>query len=198
MHSYDLAGRTQTLAKLALVAYGIAGGTHHLAWGPELDIERWVIVPSFGLTFAILRGLVDRWGWRLPFVRQALGISVRDLHGSWQGHLWSSYGPSPDDPSGRYAVKVTIQQTWTQIFIHLQTDRSASDSISAAWRGSGTADGELVYTYENLPFADSPTTMERHGGTTILRVRDGKLIGEYYSGRGRQQHGQFELQKDLG
>lgn len=191
MHSYDLEGRASSLVRLAFVSYLATRGIQELASSLDPDIWRWFVVPTFGILFAACRTLVDRWAWRWRAARWILGITVRDLRGTWEGMLTTSY-----DTTSEYPVKVKIQQTWTKIFVRLEASQSASNSKTAAWRGTGDADGEMIYTYENAPIVSAPETMERHGGTTSLRIQDGKLIGDYYSGRGRQQFGRFELRRN--
>lgn len=196
MHSYDLEGRAASLAVLAIVAYFITRGVQEIASSLDPEVWRWFVVPTFGVVFAALRAFVDNWAWRWKPIRMALRISVKDLSGTWEGTLSSSFGVDQGNSPNTYPVKVRIQQSWTKVFVRLEATQSASNSRTAAWRGSGNADGEMIYTYENEPFTGAPPTMEKHVGTTTLRVQDGQLIGEYYSGRGRQQHGRFELRRN--
>ena len=197
MHSYDLETRAASLVALAIVAYFITRGIQEIASTLDPEVWRWFVVPTFGVVFAALRVFVDNWGWRWRLVRLALRIAVKDLSGTWEGTLSSSVGVEQVDSPSTHHVKVRIQQSWTKVFIRLETMQSASNSRTAAWRGAGDADGEMIYTYENEPIAGAPSTMASHGGTTALRIQDGKLIGDYYSGRGRQQHGRFELRRNI-
>ena len=198
MHSYDLEGRTSSLVRIAVLISVLLAGLDRTVGDLDPNLSRWLLLPSFGLTFAVVRAFVDHVGWRWKPARMILGISVTDVGGTWKGTIRSSYEP-PDsaDPAPLYPTTVTIQQTWMRVFVRLQTKASHSDSIAAAWRGIGTADAELTYIYENDPGIHASGDMQKHRGTTVLRLgADGdELIGEYYSGRGRQQYGELRLRR---
>ena len=53
----------------------------------------------------------------------------------------------------------------------------------------------MIYVYTNDVKADSVDTMQNHTGTVILDYKNGKLDGNYYTGRGRETIGTMSLKK---
>lgn len=192
MHSYDLEGRTQSLARMAAITFLVVIGLDQLLVTFADDIPRWIDVPSFAFFFGLLLVFVNHVAWRWTVFRRLLSISVLDFGGHWEGVVVSTDG---EGDASEHPVSVTIQQTWLRIFIKLEAERSHSSSIVAAWRGVGAADSELFYVYENHPHADTPTSVHPHRGTAVLRLAQENIEGHYYSGRDRQRFGDIRLQR---
>jgi predicted nucleic acid binding AN1-type Zn finger protein len=119
-------------------------------------------------------------------------VKTPDLQGKWQGKLKSSY----DKFKTEYNIELNISQTWTRISIDLKASESFSESQTASLVLRGNRSPEVIYTYNNDPKGDAVGTMNKHSGTTVLKLEDDShLTGEYYTGRGRKNHGTMELQK---
>ncbi len=142
--------------------------------------------------YAVLYWAFDKYIWKLPFLRRLGVVKVPNLAGEWNGHLKSSC----DNFTKPYDIEVWITQTWTSISIDLRTSTSSSESNVASLVLRGNRPPKLIYTYENNPKGDAVGTMNKHSGTTVLRLEcDSRLTGEYYTGRGRKNHGTMELKK---
>lgn len=152
--------------------------------------ERWwfsglsILAVSSGLLYAY-----NKWIWALSIGPVRLS-RVPDLSGHWTGEV----RPSPDDDNQKVqSVNLTISQTWLNLSITLDTPESRSHSTSSFIDSSNEKQPKLIYTYVNIPTGSAAETMHRHPGTTILWFDDGKLQGNYYTGRGRGTHGELEV-----
>jgi hypothetical protein len=120
-------------------------------------------------------------------------VEVPNLAGEWDGLGKSSY----DQFATERAYTVKIEQTWTRISIRLQSATSESATLVAALLLHSVEGEVLSYQYRNEPRADAVSTMQTHLGTSWLTISDeGRtLVGRYYSGRGRQNHGSVQLRR---
>jgi hypothetical protein len=146
----------------------------------------------YGLFYA----LFDRYLWKWPWVYKLRVTKIPDLSGIWRGHV----NPTPVDgvSAGLVAkieIEVSIQQTWSTLFIVSRTPSSRSHSLSGSFVTSHEC--TLSYEYLNEPSAQAVDTMHAHRGMARLSV-DGTyttLEGEYYSGRDRQSLGTIQLSR---
>ncbi len=135
--------------------------------------------------YGLLVFLYDRWLWQWA-------STLRNLNGTWIGEIISSY-----DQSARTCCVAHIHQSWTRIEISLETKYSRSRTTMAALLGDGLSDAKLQYEYLSEPKGLATGTMQTHRGVCLLKLEHGKdgrrLTGDYYTGRGRQTHGQIVL-----
>lgn len=153
----------------------------------------WLDVPSVFGFYGIYLALFDRYLWRWPLLRKIGVVQVPVFEGHWEGYLCSSF----DGYGQRHRVTVTIYQRWTEISISLKSPTSSSRSLIASITLYPAQGPVLVYEYENRPKANAQPTMHIHYGTACLNLLCGgtRLLGEYYTGRDRQNYGTMELEK---
>jgi hypothetical protein len=183
MHPYatDLDKRRYVPLSVAIASIVAAWSSSALLVALKLNLPWWVDAPSvlgfYGLFFVAF----DKRLWRLSPMRRLLGMP--DLNGTYRGYVRSSF----DRHRSRYAAILRIRQTWTEINIVMTTRTSSGQSVNASII---TETGTLTYEYLNEPKAGTIGTMHIHRGTgTLNLVSDGRLEGEYYSGRDRQTYG---------
>lgn len=154
-----------------------------------LDALWYIDYPSVLGIFALLFGAFELVLWRA--FRWARVLSTPVLVGTWDVIRRSSH----DQFQSKWTGTVTIRQTWTRVAITLQTANSASRSLSASVFGYGHLT-EVSYEYLNEPNAASAKTMQAHRGVARLRLEaPDKLVGDYFSGRGRGEYGELELKR---
>jgi hypothetical protein len=173
-----------------LLTWAFAGSLSHFA----ITLPWWVESPSVLGMYGLLYQLFDKHLWRAGAIRQFLARP--DLNGKWVGTLTSSF----DKHAASTRAEARITQTWTHVSIAFHTATSESASESASIVVTPDEGAILTYEYQSVPNADSVGTMHTHRGTARLelkRERDGKimLIGDYYSGRDRQNFGRIELRR---
>ena len=142
--------------------------------------------------FAILYAWFDRSLWKLSLSHRLGLVRVPDLNGTWAAEVKSQH-----DDDTTHTTTVSIDQTWTEICIGLQSEHSRSDSVVAAILFPKPGEIVLTYQYNNEPSAHAATTMHAHRGTAWLCLRSERRIdhleGDYYSGRDRQNIGHIRL-----
>lgn len=165
-----------------LISYSLA--TAHV------QIPAWVDITSVPLLYGLLYRAFDGWGWRLKALTSIGVLKVPYLGGEWGGYVVSEH----EEFAVKHPITVTITQEWTHIRISLKADNSTSFATMAAIFVDAPEGVVLTYEYQNEPNPDSKTTMSIHRGSTRLRlVTVNVLDGEYFTGRGRQNHGHIHL-----
>jgi hypothetical protein len=193
MHSYsiDAEERKNTLLFLAALSILLSWAICRALASYNLFLPWWIESPSVLSIYGLLFIVFDNWAWKLF---RKIGFSkIPNLKGEWTGHLRSSF----DEHETAVTAKVTIFQTWTRIRILLDTKQSSSQSDMASITIKTPEGKYLHYLYMNEPKANAAKTMSIHRGTAKL-LYDEKaktLIGEYYSGRDRQEYGSLSLKK---
>ena len=152
----------------------------------------WLDVPSVYGFFGILLFAYDRFLWNhWPFSRLPM-FKIADLSGTWQLEIRTSHDEFAQSVTGR----ALIRQSASRMSISIETTQSTSHSLTASLLPlERLHDFELTYHYRNDPKPQAPPSMESHYGITALRFSGTpvRLQGEYFSGRGRQQHGVVAL-----
>lgn len=149
---------------------------------------------AFGVVFGLIHRVFDRRLWNKPWMPDFI-VAVPDLTGHWEGEIRSSYeGEIPDDylaDGGHQPMPATldIEQTWSKIIVHFETERSPSVSTGASFQTEGTLHTKVSYLYENEG-ADVDEQAEDEGpydGTARLTYRESidRLAGYYYTGPAR-------------
>jgi hypothetical protein len=165
-----------------------------LAWAlhqffGNLGTYFWLLdAPSVFGFYGILYRVFDTWIWKIPVFRK---FGIPNLSGIWTGYVRSSF----DNYATRHAIMVSNKQNWRSMIILLESDESASRSEVASII-VGNPDGPvLVYEYLNEPSPASTRGMQVHHGVARLVLTEAnKLVGGYYSGRGRH-YGEIFLKK---
>lgn len=82
-----------------------------------------------------------------------------------------------------------IEQRWSKIIVHFETERSPSVSTGASFQTEGTLHTKVSYLYENEgPEVDEQAEDEGpYDGTARLTYRESedRLVGYYYTGPSR-------------
>lgn len=144
--------------------------------------------------FKILDALFNSFIWKLKSLNKILGVT--NFSGEWEGHCESSF-KSDKDIDNNFTVKVTIKQTWKQIFIESVFAQSVSVSDTACIRKTDNRI-ELKFTYINSPnktndkevkTGDNKLFSKYHDGTNVLYLdvsekNNEKLNGYYFNYRG--------------
>ncbi len=144
-----------------------------------------------GTVFLGIYWLFDRYIWKWPKLSAAL--KVPGLSGEWR---CEGQTINPDKSMGYgWNGTVTIAQTWDRIRVHLATQKSSSDSISAAILHDEISGYRLLYHYRNNPEIRAEADLASHLGFSEL-VFDKQLTGaqgEYFNGHGRYTFGTMKL-----
>ena len=187
MHSYDAAGRPRIIAFLAGASILLVWMLHAGLGVIDFEPRWWLSVPSFAGVFSGLCWAFDLWVWRLGLLRKLGIVPIPDLNGRWDGRVESSYD------GGVYPVSIVIRQRWLKMTVTLEAEQSRSRSTVASLRTDSGTYPELSYLYVNEPKAVAAGSMNIHGGTAVVELRDRVLEGHYYTGRGRMTHGAIKV-----
>lgn len=142
----------------------------------------------FSILFALYNNFLWKISYKIPFLK-----STPNLNGKYSGFLKSSY----DNYQQKHEVIVKVKQSWTKIFISLETTASKSCSRTASIVLNEKCDPVLQYFYQNDPNIDSSSTLEMHYGTCehVFDKQKNTFNAWYYSSRGRKTTGTIELKK---
>ncbi len=196
MHTYatDSEERHYLPRWLALASVLLALALFELLRRLKVTPYWWVPIPSVMGIYGILYWLFDTRVWRWQALSRLGVVRVPDLSGDWSGYVSSSFheGETQHPASGR------IRQSWTRIFVTLDTMQSRSRSLTGTVLVDDGSD-TLAYEYLNEPRADADKRLHAHRGAARLALTaEGPtqiLVGEYYSGRGRQNVGVIRLER---
>jgi SMODS-associating 2TM, beta-strand rich effector domain len=196
LHPYatDSNERIRTPFYLAALAIAVAFGVFRLLIWRNIVAPWWIEIPSpTAMYFLFLDRFSESW-WRWKWVRRLHLAAVPDLAGRWSGYVKSSY----DDFATQHPVSVDVVQTWTKIDIRLSSGTSKSYSRVASLMLDSAEGTVLSYQFLNEPVPGSRTTMQMHFGTAWVSVAGDlrSVTGEYYSGRGRREHGSIFLTRE--
>lgn len=188
MHAYSTdESRVRTYSVLAVLsvvlAWAIVALTSLLKW------PQWLVsAPAMGGVFATLYSAFDRYAWRWPICRRLGLVDVRDVSGTYDGALISTW--KQDGKQVEREVTFVVVQTWTTICVEMtvaaETSTSFSTSALAAITHDGAATG-LTYIYKNsVNPGVADEDMSDHDGAAALRIYDdGRVTGRYFNGRPR-------------
>jgi hypothetical protein len=196
MHGYEIDSQERRQVHFVLAFAGIGFAMLLDQWAKQYGISLpfWISMPSpFGIYVGLL-SLFDHKLWKLSLLRWAFDIKTPVISGEWMGTLQTRH----DGFSQPHSCKVQITQTWRRLCIILETDKSRSHSLVGSISVESGKGMSLIYHYQNEPKGNAPSTMNIHyGSCELIMDADGKtLTGNYFSGRGRSEHGQISLNKN--
>lgn len=174
-------------AALAVQAFDLAETMGLVSHGP------YVIPATAALFYAAGHFAFDRWAWRKALVHKCIGVP--DLNGRWE-----CAGTTLDHETGaekyEWSAKVTINQTWEKIHVHLDTGQSRSNSVAASIISQPGVGKILMYSYRNEPRPGEPE-LKAHIGYCELHVAEDLQTAEglYFNSGGRFTHGKMLLRK---
>ena len=130
-----------------------------------------------GLAFSVL---FNYWIWKLPLLHSWL-IWTPNLNGKWDCSIETTY----DEKRKKVNATVTIKQTFTSIYVLMETKESKSTSKNGLLeRDKGTEQVILTYVYENIPSVQIRERSQIHFGAVRLVVKDKDTVeGEYWTDR---------------
>lgn len=143
-----------------------------------------------GTIFAILYWIFDLYAWRWPYLSSLL--KVPDLSGKWRciGLTLNTDGSTQHNWEGT----VTILQSWDKLRVHLKTQHSGSNSITAALLYDEADGYVLLYHYRNDPNIGETELRSHRGFAELLFEKDCQSAqGEYFNGHGRFTFGTMRL-----
>lgn len=191
MHPYasDSNEREHVMFGILIVSVLIAFGVDLLARYFNFELH-WLVDLSFFIFYVIIYGFFDRILWKFPFFHSVGLVRFPILEGSWEGTINSSYSPTTD-----IKAQLLIYQTWSRMNIHLKTDKSSSDSLTATIITENKKKIEISYEYQNNP--EYGTGLEIHRGTARLTLSENrtKLTGNYYNDPMRETYGNLTFEK---
>jgi SMODS-associating 2TM, beta-strand rich effector domain len=198
MHCYATDSSEKRFVPIIVGGLSIAAafGLSKIVTALNITALWWIDVPSVMGFYGIFLTVFDQWIWRYPILRHIGLIKTPNLNGIWEGNISSSF----ENHEVRHQASLQITQTWTQMRVILQTEHSRSHSLSASLITVNPADINLSYEYFNEPRSSAATTMAPHRGAASLVLRQGEgsriLDGDYYSGRGRGNHGTLSFKEE--
>ncbi|MDP9358077.1 MAG: hypothetical protein M3R02_22890 [Chloroflexota bacterium] len=162
-------------------------------WPGEADF---LFDPTSAVTFyALFYSAFNHWLWRWSLFRHLRIVTIPDLNGQWQGEMCSSF----HNFEQKVPFIATIEQTWSKMVVRVKTGQSGSHSETASFILDAGTGPTLSYTYLNRPKASEDPRLEMHQGTCVLVLKQSggmaRLEGEYYSSRGRANHGDLWMER---
>lgn len=190
-HKYFHRAQGPTQRVLFLVALVVA-----FLWGGlqeclNFEVPWWLDAPAalgfYGLLFAVY----DRYLWKVSWLVGLHGMT--NYSGDFDLVLRSSHDEFQEPTLGT----CTVRQTWSRVCVRLKTGTSSSRSVAAHMVEVPGEGHRLVYEYRNDPQASAEPGLHQHDGTSQILFSVDGLSGEgtYYTGRGRLNHGEFQLTK---
>ena len=179
-------------ATLAAASVGVATATAGYLSSLGLSVLGQNLVGaalSASIAYMAIHWAFDKFGWK----RTCWFMRFPNIDG-----IWACVGETrADDGSVTYnwAATITISQTWEKLRIHLQTNQSASNSVSAALVPEPDGGWILLYSYRNEPRVGEPPELESHLGYCEMHFRPGLKAaeGDYFTARGRRTSGRMAL-----
>jgi len=193
MHPYsiDIEERKNILLFLAVVSIVFSWSFYKILGYYQFSLWWWAESPSVLFFYGLLFVIFDKWCWY--YLKKINFIKTPNLNGEWKGNLKSSF----DNHSSEVKATLKIFQTWTRIKILLTTDQSSSHSESASIVIAAPEGKYLSYQYINEPKSEAVKTMSIHRGTgrLLFDEKENTLVGQYYSGRDRQNFGSLSFKR---
>lgn len=171
------------------IVLGLVQTAKHYGYGERIpSLILWPL--GAGTIYVALYWYFNRHAWKN--VRLSSVLKVPNLEGTWRclGRKLESDGTTELEWHGI----LTVVQSWDEIRLNLKTDKSNSDSISAALLYDETIGYKLMYTYKNEPRADQPALSAHTGYAELIFKLDlSSAEGDYFNGRGRYSFGTMQL-----
>jgi hypothetical protein len=146
------------------------------------------VLAFFGLYWKFF----DRVAWTWRISRWAGWIDVPDLRGEWSAQATTFR----DGDAIHFDGRARIKQTASRLSVSIRWLQSKSHSVSGVFQCGAGGEPELIYQYINHPDPGTVATMQIHRGTAWLELTGpDEFVGEYFSGRGRQQSGRLSLRR---
>ena len=189
LHSYsaDTADRQKVHVYLGIAGFLFAYLVNLLTAKFSITIPWWVEAPSslgyYGLFYLVFKSSL----WKTAIFRFLFQLKTPNWNGVYQCDMKSSY----DNFAASQNIAIHITQDWDTIAIKAVTTHSTSASLSGSFSIQDNLSPDFTYEYENQPNAGAVDSMRPHKGMATISLNDGKLHGEFFTGRGRSTYGSF-------
>jgi len=190
-YSCDTKDRYLVHIYLIVISIGLAYLVQLAVGSFNREIPWWIGMPGIFGIYGILYLLYSKTLWKIQVVRTIFQIKTPHIYGKYSGTLKSSF----DNFKAEKKVNIEIKQTWDRIHIDLRTESSQSYSQSCSIAIKDKDTPAITYNFLNEPNIGTTRTMEIHYGMCTLFLKDKKLTGEFFTGRGRQTFGSIEALK---
>lgn len=158
----------------------------------SIRLPWWIGPPSTMAFYGMFYGLFEKKLWRVDVLHTLGLVKIPILDGAWKGTITTSF----DEHAATHDVEVEISQTWTRIGVKLRGRDSKSHTLAATLLVDSPEGVRFSYEYRNEPLSHAVGSMQIHNGTARLTLTNtGRLEGEYYSGRGRQNFASIRLER---
>lgn len=156
----------------------------------NIIIPIWIETPSIIGLYSLFLGLFDKYLWKYDFIKYIGLPKISNLNGNWKATINSSFNNTSKK------ADVSISQTFSKFCMILKTDESVSETVIAHLKLNTPNYQTIAYSYICKPNGISASTMNTHEGTACLEIIDNtKLKGDYYTGRGRETHGEITMER---
>lgn len=197
MHPYIAESQSRATLHIVLAALAVASTwlfQQSLAL-LHITIPWWAETPSALAFFGLYWKGFDLYAWRWSISRWSGWAEAPDLRGTWRATAETQYNNEPRLAAGR----AQITQTSSHLGVLIRWKESRSYSVAGVIQQGRGGEPELIYQYVNEPDPSALATMEIHRGTAWLElISANQLVGEYFSGRGRQQSGKLLMERVFG
>lgn len=202
-HEYSVIGHQR--ARIAMIQAFIAGAVAGLLsygagvligqlvqsnWINPTNIIYWPI--TGGAVFAVLFAVFDSVVWRTKWVNWLVGIP--DLSGEWDV-AGQSFNEN-NQPTFEWSGTAIITQSYEKLKLHLKTETSHSNSVTAAILPEGDNGFRLIYSYQNAPRPGNPELQRHLGHCELLFTKNlTEAEGDYFNSFSRMTHGTMKLKR---
>lgn len=196
MHEYGVSGhdRAGVGRWLGVASIIIASGLSQLfAFGAS--VTGWEAFAKAGATTGVvyfgLHYLFNKYIWKNGF------FQIPDLNGTWNvdGQTLDAEG----NMTYEWQAKLSMEQDWSKIAIHLETPKSVSNSYTATLHRRFGKKGTwlLSYSYRNEPGAENVHELSSHQGFCEIEFEPGcdGAKASYFNSGNRRTFGIMELSR---
>lgn len=202
-HEYSVIGHRR--ARIAMIQAFIAGAIAGLlSYGAGMLIgqlinSKWINPTNIiywpvtgGAVFAAIFAIFESIVWRKAWVNWLVGIP--DLSGEWEV-AGQSYDAN-NEPTFEWLGIVTVTQSYEKLKLHLKTETSYSNSVTAAILPEGNDGFRLIYSYRNAPRPGNPELQSHLGHCELLFNKNLTIAeGDYFNNFSRMTHGTMKLKR---
>jgi len=198
MHEYSIDVESKNiLFCLAVLSITISGVL--TSWLNKLIEAIPIVNSNFTISIAVISvfGMLywgfDKYIWKCKLLQKTNIIRTPDLNGVWEGKLQSSF----DNFEKEFPATLTIEQTWSKIYIRGKFNDSSSISYTASLKVNKEDSIRLIYSYYNDKYQKSYNkNISNHRGYGSLEINNNKMRGIYFNNpTNNKNHGYLNLSK---
>ena len=187
-YSGDSSDRRLIHVYLTIIAILFSYLLYWLSKNTCLVIPWWFDAPAIFGFYGLIYFWFKKVLWRNKTARLLFNIKTPNWNGDYSCILKTSY----DNFESEKPVSLKLIQDWDSIIVQIETENSISNSLSGSFSLDETVFSKFTYEYINKPKNHAPETMNIHYGMASIWMDSGKLNGEFFNGRGRNNYGIIE------